>query len=117
MFSAYVVVAVLAAAASSYFAVNDFLRADWILANMTRMGVPRSWLLPLGVLKMAGALGLLVGIGVPLIGVAAAVGLVLFFVGAISIHLRAHAAVLSYAYPGTLLLLAVGSLVPRLASW
>ncbi len=117
MFAAYVVVAVLAAAANAYFATNDFIRADWVLANMTRVGVPRSWLFPLAALKTAGALGLLVGIGVPLIGVAAAAGLILFFVGAIVTHVRAHAEALSYAYPGTLLLLAVGSLVPRLASW
>jgi hypothetical protein len=58
-----------------------------------------------------------VGIGVPLLGVAASAGLVLFFVGAIITHIRAHAEALSYAYPGTFLLLAVGSLVPRLASW
>ena len=117
MFTAYVVVAVLAAAANTYIAISDFIRADWILANMTKVGVPRSWLFPLGALKAAGAVGLLVGIGVPLIGVAAAVGLVLFFVGAVITHIRAHADALSYAYPGTLLLLAVGSLVPRLASW
>ena len=117
MFTAYVVVAVLAAAANIYIAINDFIRADWVLANMTKVGVPRSWLFPLGALKAAGAVGLLVGIGVPLIGVAAAVGLVLFFVGAVITHIRAHADGLSYAYPGTLLLLAVGSLVPRLASW
>jgi DoxX-like family len=117
MFTAYVVVAVLAAAANIYIAINDFIRADWILANMTKVGVPPSWLFPLGALKAAGAVGLLVGIGVPLIGVAAAVGLVLFFVGAVITHIRAHADALSYAYPGTLLLLAVGSLVPRLASW
>jgi hypothetical protein len=117
MFTAYVVVAVLAAAANTFIAINDFIHADWILANMTKVGVPRSWLIPLGVLKAAGAVGLLVGIGVPLIGVAAAAGLALFFVGAVITHIRAHAEALSYAFPGTLLLLAVGSLVPRLASW
>jgi hypothetical protein len=117
MFTLYVVVAVLTAAANTYIAINDFIRADWILANMTKVGVPRSWLVPLGALKVAGAVGLLVGIGVPLIGVAAAVGLALFFVGAVITHIRAHAEALSYTYPGTLLLLAIGSLVPRLASW
>jgi hypothetical protein len=117
MFTSYVVVAVAAAAANIYIAVNDFLRADWVLANMTKVGVPRSWLLPLGALKAAGALGLLVGIGVPLLGIVAAAGLILFFVGAVITHARARMEALSYAYPGTLLLLAVGSLVPRLASW
>ena len=117
MFTAYVVVAVLAAAANAAAAAFDFARADRVLANMTKVGVPRSWLVPLGALKAAGALGLLVGIGVPLLGVAASAGLVLFFVGAIITHIRAHAEALSYAYPGTFLLLALGSLVPRLASW
>jgi len=75
----------------------------------------QAWLLPLGALKAAGALGLLAGIGVPLIGVAAAVGLVLFFVGAIITHIRAH--YYSFTAPAAFILLAVGSLVPRLASW
>jgi DoxX-like family len=45
--------------------------------------VPHSWVFALGLLKAAGALGLLVGIGFPQIGVAASVGLILFFVGAL----------------------------------
>src|SRR6266487_3142371 len=81
MFAAYIIVTVLAAAANLYAATNDFTRPQWLLANMTKVGVPESWLTPLGVLKAAGAVGLLVGIGVPWIGTAAAVGLTLFFVG------------------------------------
>jgi hypothetical protein len=43
-------------------------------------------------LQLAGAVGLLLGLlGVSVIGVAAAIGLVLFFVGATLVHLRAHA--------------------------
>jgi hypothetical protein len=117
MFTAYIVVAGLTAAANLYFATNDFIRADWVLANMTKVDVPHSWLFTLGFLKAAGASGLLVGIGVPLIGVAAAVGLVLFFVGAVYTHFRARAEALSYAYPGTLLLLAAATLALRLVSW
>jgi hypothetical protein len=46
---------------------------------------------PIGTLKTAGAVGLLLGlIGVPLIGTAAAIGLVLFFVCAIYTHLLAR---------------------------
>lgn len=44
-----------------------------------------------GALKVAGAVGLLLGLlGVRYLGAAAAVGLVLFFLGAIGVHLRAH---------------------------
>src|SRR6266536_4925537 len=90
MFAAYIMVTVLAAAANLYAATNDFTRPQWLLANMTKVGVPESWLTPLGVLKAAGAVGLLVGIGVPWIGTAAAVGLTLFFVGALITHPRAR---------------------------
>ena len=55
---------------------------------IARIEVPPSWLLPLGALKFAGAVGLIAGIAVPLIGVAAAIGLVLFFACAIFAHLR-----------------------------
>ncbi len=65
--------------------------------------------------KAAGAVGLFVGIGVPPIGVAAGVGLVLFFVGAISVVIRAR----WYSHllwPVTYLLLTIGSLALRLAA-
>ena len=114
MFIAYVVVTILAAAANAFAATADFIHPPWLLANMTKAGVPRSWLLPLGALKAAGALGLLVGLGVPALGVVAAVGLVLFFVGAILTHVRAHW--YSFTYPAAFLLLAVGSLGLELAS-
>jgi DoxX-like family len=65
MFTAYVVVTVVAAAVTTFAAANDFIRPRWLLANMTNAGVPRSWLVPLGALKAAGALGLLAGLGVP----------------------------------------------------
>jgi hypothetical protein len=65
-------------------------------------------------LKAAGAIGLLVGIGVPLIGTAAAIGLILFFVGAIITHLRAQD--YSFGLAVAFLLLAVAALVLRLAA-
>jgi DoxX-like family len=62
---AYVIVTVLAAAANIYAAANDFTRPAWLLTTMSKLGVPESWLPILGILKAAGALGLLIGIGVP----------------------------------------------------
>jgi hypothetical protein len=115
MFTAYVIVTILAAAANTYAATNDFMRAEMVLASMNRLGVPESQLFLLGALKAAGAAGLLVGIGVPAIGLAAAVGLVLFFVGAIVTAVRAH----WYTHvpqPAAFLMLAAGSLVLGLAS-
>jgi DoxX-like family len=80
--------AVVAAAMNMWAAALDFRRAETAVANAAKVEVPASWLLPLGALKFAGALGLIAGIVVPLIGVAAAIGLVLFFVCAIFAHLR-----------------------------
>jgi hypothetical protein len=114
MFVAYLVVTLLAAAANIFSAVCDFVRYKQVSIAMARAGVPESWMTMLGVLKAAGALGLLAGIGVPLIGTAAAIGLILFFVGAIVTHLRAHD--YSFGLAVVFLLLAVGALALRLLS-
>src|SRR6267142_5522422 len=90
MFTAYLIVSILAAAANIFSATCDFVRYEKVSIAMAKAGVSESWMTSLGILKAAGALGLLVGIRVPLIGVAAAIGLTSFFVGAIVTHLRAH---------------------------
>ena len=111
MFSAYVIATLLAAGANIFSATLDFIRYKQILINMAKVGVPDSWITILGVLKAAGALGLLVGTAVPLIGIAAAGGLVLFFVAAIITHLRAHD--YSFGLAVVFLLLAGAALVLR----
>jgi hypothetical protein len=63
MFTAYIVVTVVAAAVNTYAAYVEFTHADWIVANINRYGVPESWLFLLGVLKATAAAGFLVGIG------------------------------------------------------
>lgn len=81
---------VIAIVLNLWAAGADFVRARFVLNNSAELGVPSSWVLPLGLLKAAGALGLLLGLlGVPYIGLAAAVGLVLFFLGALVTHIRA----------------------------
>jgi membrane-bound ClpP family serine protease len=91
MHTAYVVVTVLAVLANAGAALADFVRAKFVLANSASLGLPESWLVPLGLAKAAGAAGLVLGlVGVPLIGTAAAAGLVLFFAGAVLVHLRAR---------------------------
>jgi len=114
MFVAYIIITIIAAAANIFSATLDFIRFKQILVNMAKIGVPESWITILGMLKAAGAVGLLVGIGVPLIGVAAAIGLVLFFIAAITTHLRARD--YSFGLAVVFLLLAGTALVLRLAS-
>jgi hypothetical protein len=71
--------------------VADLLKARFVLATSAAVDVPPSWLPMLGTLKLAGAAGLTLGLlGVPALGVAAGIGLVLFYVGAIVAHVRAR---------------------------
>jgi hypothetical protein len=84
MLISYVVVTLLTAAFNAYAAYLDFTHAEWIVANMSRYGVPRSWLFSLGALKAVGAAGLLIGFAVPVIGNVASVGLVVYFIGAVA---------------------------------
>lgn len=95
--------------ANGGMAVADLLKAKFVLANSSEVGVPESWLPALGALKAAGAAGLLLGLlGVPFIGPAAAVGLALFFLGAVMVHIRARVFYNIY-FPGAYLALALGS--------
>ena len=114
MFITYIVVTILAAAANIFSATLDFIRYQPILINMAKVGVSESWITTLGVLKAAGALGLLVGIGVPAVGIAAAAGLVLFFIAAIITHLRGHD--YSFGLAIVFLLLAIAALGVRVVS-
>lgn len=110
MFAAYIIVTVLAAGTNIYAAANDFIRPKWLLGNMNTVGVPQSWLPILGLLKALGAVGLLIGIGVPLIGIGAAIGLTLFFIGAVITHLRARDFSLGHGVPVIFLLIVLAAL-------
>ncbi|MEV0180432.1 DoxX family protein [Streptomyces sp. NPDC050625] len=87
---AYVVVTVLAALMSGFSGAVLLLRAQWIVKLLEDYRVPRSWWTLLGLAKAAGAVGLLVGLFVPVVGVAAGVGLVLYFAGAVVTVARAR---------------------------
>jgi len=88
---AYLTVTVLAIIAFGFSGTMALIHYSRILPGMARAGVPESWLTTLGVLKVAGVAGLLLGLlGMPYVGAAAALGLVLFFAGAMVIHFRAH---------------------------
>jgi len=105
--SLYVVVTVITAIVTAAVAIP----AGFVLASSAEVHVPRSWLPMLGALKLAGAIGLLVGVvGLPVIGVAAATGLVLYFIGAVIAHLRARV-FYNIAFPGAYLGLSAASLV------
>ncbi|MFI6086012.1 DoxX family protein [Streptomyces sp. NPDC051217] len=114
MFIAYAVVGILLAAALSGSAFAMGTRHEKIVTSMAKLGVPDSWLPRLASLKAAGALGLLVGLWVPFLGAAAAVGVVLYFAGAVIYHVRAKD--YAIAPPVVFVVLAVAALILRIAT-
>lgn len=89
MSTAHVIVTVLAATMVGFSAGCNFFRASWVVEPLTAYGVPRSWWSWLGATKAAGAVGLLAGLAVPLLGILAGIGLVLYFTGAVITVMRA----------------------------
>jgi hypothetical protein len=87
---AFTVVTVVTALWVGFSAVSVFARATWVVEPLAAYGVPASWWTWLGVAKAAGAAGLLAGLFVPAVGVAASIGLVLYFTGAVITVLRAR---------------------------
>jgi hypothetical protein len=108
---AYLAVAGTTILVNAFAAVADFARAGFVLKTSGEVGVPQRWIPLLGALKAAGAIGLLLGVlGVRALGTAAAAGLVIFFIGAMTFHIRARV-IYNLAFPGFFLALATASLV------
>ncbi|MFC4911625.1 DoxX family protein [Actinomadura gamaensis] len=125
MFAGYVAVTVVAIAANLAVAAADFARAGFVLANAAEVRMPPRLLPVVAVLKAASAVGLLIGLlgarwpGGGLgelgrearwLGVAAALGLTLFFACALGAHVRARV-FHNIAFPGAYFGVAVAALV------
>jgi len=110
----HIVVTVAAALWVGFSAASVFFRAKWVVEPLASYGVPRSWWLWLGLAKAAGSIGLLVGLYVPVIGVLAGVGLVLYFIGAVVTIIRARSYV-HIPFPLLYLTPVVGALALGLA--
>ncbi|MGW6725380.1 DoxX family protein [Nocardia sp. NPDC055029] len=90
MNTAYVIVTVIAALWVGFSAFSLLRRAAFVVDPLVEYGVPQTWWTPLGLAKAAGSIGLIVGLWIPAIGVAAAIGLILYFAGAVVTVLRAR---------------------------
>jgi len=86
---AYVVLAIVSAAWVGFSGFSLARRAEFVTQPLIEYGVPRSWWTLLALAKLAGAAGLLIGLAIPAIGIAAAVGLILYFLGAVIANVRA----------------------------
>jgi hypothetical protein len=88
----YFIITVIAVAANAFTAAATFARARFVVDNLGDVHLPHSSVPVFASLQAAGALGLLLGlVGMPVLGATAAAALVLFFLGAIMVHLRARA--------------------------
>lgn len=90
MNTAYVIVTIVAALWVGFSAFSLLRRAAFVVDPLVEYGVPQSWWTPLGLAKAAGSIGLIVGLWIPAVGVAAAIGLILYFTGAVVTVLRAR---------------------------
>ncbi|MBO3734150.1 DoxX family protein [Glycomyces niveus] len=95
---AHIIVTIAAALWVGFSAYSLLTKAAFVVEPLQHYGVPQSWWVPLGLLKAAGALGLLVGLVIPWIGVAAAIGIILYFSGAVVTVLKARSYA-TVAYP------------------
>jgi DoxX-like family len=85
---AYVAVTIAVALANCYAAALSFAGAESVKVVAGKVRVPEKWLVPFGTLLGCGAVGLLTGFAVPVLGTAAAIGLVGYFICAVSAHIR-----------------------------
>ncbi|HEY9304129.1 MAG TPA: DoxX family protein [Mycobacterium sp.] len=106
MHATYLVVTMIAIAIDGFSGVSALVHFAPIIPPMQRAGVPVSWLtFPIGTLKTLGTVGLVVGLWVPPIGLAAAAGLTVFFVCAMYTHVLANDISGQFAFAGFLLAL------------
>jgi hypothetical protein len=86
----FVLIMILAALANGYAASLNFVGAESVKVVADRVRVSQRWMIPFGILLASGALGLLIGLAVPVLATVAAIGLVLYFICAVGAHLRVH---------------------------
>ncbi|MEU6584383.1 DoxX family protein [Nocardia sp. NPDC046763] len=87
---AYHIVGTVAALWVGFSGYSLFAQKQFVVDPLKDYGVPRSWWNWLATAKSLGALGLIVGFFIPAIGIAAAVGVILYFLGAVATTIRAH---------------------------
>ncbi|TLW92299.1 DoxX family protein [Saccharomonospora piscinae] len=104
------VATVLCVVANAFEVTAKLFKARFVLENSAEVGLAPRWIPHLALLEGAGVVGLVIGLlGVRPLGLAAAAGLVAFFVGAVAVHIRARV-LHNIAFPGLFLALAVAAL-------
>jgi hypothetical protein len=114
VYIAYLVITAVVALLVAFSGLGKILKgAQQVRVLHETIGIPLQYFAILAACEFAGAAGLVLGIWWPLLGVAAGVGLVLYFVGAIAAHLRVDD-VKGMGPAAFMLVLAAGALTMRL---
>ncbi|QEV04918.1 DoxX family protein [Streptomyces prasinus] len=113
MFIATIVVSALLATLLVFSAIGKLRKDPAQLKVMQTVGFPADKLWLLATAEAAGAAGLLFGLLWWPLGVAAAIGVILYFIGAVGSHLRVRDPATNAAIP---LVLAIAALTLRLAT-
>lgn len=111
MFVVCAIVSIVLAAMLLASAGAKLTKAEQVVTGLGGIGVPLAWFPRLAAAEAAGAIGLVVGLAVPAIGIAAGIGVICYFVGALVFHVRAGDR--NIAPPLVLLLLAVAAVILR----
>jgi uncharacterized membrane protein YphA (DoxX/SURF4 family) len=82
------ILVIFLAFASLMSAVGKLRKMPQVMESMAHVGVKPDQIRILAFLEIAGGLGLVAGFAVPVLGAAAAIGLALYFIGAVVAHLR-----------------------------
>jgi len=90
MFVATIIVSALLAALLAFAAIRKLTHQERIVQSYLRVGVPEDKLNYLAVILLAGAAGLILGLVWAPIGIAATIGVICYFIGAATFHLRAN---------------------------
>lgn len=96
-------------------AAGKLRRVPSVVESMHSVGVSDSQMRGLALIEILGALGLVIGIWIPVLGTLAAAGLAIYFAGAVVAHVRAKDSAKELAPALVILLIAVGATALELA--
>lgn len=116
MFVAAVILSVLLAIGFTLASLPKVSSADSMVGELGRLGVSSGLGRLIGALEFLGAAGLVIGLWIGPLGIAAATGLALLMAGAVVYHLKAHDSAKKTVPSLVLLLLSAAALILRAAS-
>ena len=111
---ALIVFATLLGLAATMSALGKLRRMPQVVETMHAVGVKDSQMPILAILEILGALGLVIGIWIPVLGVLAAAALTLYFAGAVVSHVRVKQPVKDLAPALVLTLVALATTILEL---